>query len=163
MSVGSHHSQGAWQKCNNQTHQKKRSTRRGKGYVDKRQICDSVNDPVHHHWMQVCTQGVHQALIHSRKAGGQCYDTWILPATHSVAKYMLEQYQEHTDQAMKLRDERQIARKNSLEPPPALPNPASDLLARLVHQLMTNDWGPTRSNYSNRSRSTSRTASPPTS
>ena len=88
------------------------------------------------------TQGVHQALIQSRKAGGQCYDTWILPATHTVAKYMLEQYQEHTDQAMKLRDERQLARKNSLEPPPALPNPASDLLARLVHQLTTNDLGP---------------------
>ena len=36
MSVGSHHSQGAWQKWNNQTHQKNRSTRRGRGYIDKR-------------------------------------------------------------------------------------------------------------------------------
>ena len=58
MSVGSHHSQGAWQKWNNQTHQKNRSTRRGRGYIGKKQICDSVNDPVHHHWMQMLTQGV---------------------------------------------------------------------------------------------------------
>ena len=34
---------------------------------------------------------LHQALIQSRKAGGQVYDTWIVEAEHSVARFMMQQ------------------------------------------------------------------------
>ena len=110
--------------------------------IDKSAIGDVINDPAHHHWMQMILQGVHQALIQSRKAGGQVYDTWICDVGHTLARHMLQQTQGILEQATTLREARAHARRESKEPAPPMPNPAANLMARFVHQLKTNNIGP---------------------
>ena len=89
--------------------------------IDKSTICDVVSDPTHHHWMQMITQGVHQALIQSRKAGGQVYDTWIFEAGHTLARHMLQQTEGVLEKAATLREERTKARRESKDPPHQCP------------------------------------------
>ena len=89
--------------------------------IDKSAIGDVINDPTHHHWMQMITQGVHQALIQSRKAGGQVYDTWICDAGHTLARHMLQQTEGVLEKAATLREERTKARRESKDPPHQCP------------------------------------------
>ena len=112
------------------------------GRFDKTAICDVPNDATHHHWMQMISQGVHQALIQSRKAGGQVYDTWICNAEHSMAIFMLQLAQANLEKAEALRHTRTQARKDSQEPPPHMLNPAAGMMARFVSRMMTHQLGP---------------------
>ena len=112
------------------------------GRFNKSAICDVPIDATHHHWMQMISQGVHQALIQSRKAGGQVYDTWICKAEHSMAIFMLQLVEANLERAEALRHTRTQARKDSQDPPPPMPNPAADLMARFITQMMTNQLGP---------------------
>jgi hypothetical protein len=105
-------------------------------------ICDIPDNPTHHHWMQMVTQGVHQALIQCRKTGGQAYDTWILDAEHSLAKKMSHLVEVNTEKAATLRQTRNQARKDMTDVPAALPNPAADMMGRFIVEVQTNDLGP---------------------
>ena len=125
----------------NQTSRKPPTRRGGKGKFDKSAICEVPNDPTHHHWMQMVTQGAHQALIQARKAGGQVFDTWICPAEHTIATKMMKMAESHTEKAMSLRQERYQARRETREVPVAMPNPAADHMARFILELQQHQLG----------------------
>ena len=74
--------------------------------------------------------------------GGQAYDTWILNAEHSLARHMSHLVEENTEKAASLRQTRNQARREALEVPAALPNPAADLMCRFIVQVQTNELGP---------------------
>ena len=115
--------------------------RGGQGRYDKSAIRDVPHDPTHHHWMQMVTQGAHQALIQARKAGGQVFDTWICAANHTMAVNMMKMAEGHTERAMTLRQERDSARRETREVPAALPNPAADHIARFIIELQSHSLG----------------------
>ena len=46
---------------------------------------NSIHDETFHQRMQMVTQCIHQTIGQTRKLSGQCYDTWLFPATHSLA------------------------------------------------------------------------------
>ena len=121
---------------------RKPPTRRsGRKYHDKSAICDVPNDPVHHHWMQMVSQGLHQALMQTRKAGGQAYDTWICGANHSLATAMMRMAEGHNEKAITTRQQREQARRESRDMPPPLPNPAADFIARFIIELKKHSLG----------------------
>merc|ERR1711966_522568 len=93
---------------------RKPPTRRsGRKYHDKSAICDVPNDHVHHHWMQMVSQGLYQARMQTRKAGGQAYDTWICGANHSLATAMMRMAEGHNEKAITTRQQREQARRES--------------------------------------------------
>ena len=115
--------------------------RAGKRFNDKSAICDVPIDSVHHPWMQMVTQGLHQALGQTRKAGGQAFDTWVLPANHTLATAMMRMAEGHNEMAITTRQEREQARRDSRDMPPPLPNPAADFTARFIIELKKHDLG----------------------
>ena len=125
----------------NWTSRKPPTRRSGRKFHDKSAICDVPNDPVHHHWMQMISQGVHQALIQSRKAGGQVYDTWICEANHTLATSMMRMAAGHNEKAITVRQQREQARRETRDVPPPLPNPAADHIARFIIELQKHPLG----------------------
>jgi hypothetical protein len=126
----------------NDENRRKPTRRGGGGRFDKSAICEVPDNSTHHHWMQMVTQGVHQCLIQCRKTGGQAYDTWILDADHSLAKQMSHWAEMNTEKAATLRQTRNQARKDMMDVPAALPNPAADMMGRFIVEVQTNELGP---------------------
>ena len=138
-SVGS--ARGGARTRNGWTSRQPPTRRAGKRFNDKSAILDVADDPIHHHWMQMMTQAVHQTLGQQRKANGQAFDTWIILANHSLATTMMRMADGHLEMAIAARHDREQARRDSRDMPPLLPNPAADFTARFVLELKKHDLG----------------------
>ena len=116
--------------------------RAGRAVRDKSAILDMPRDNVQHHWMQMMSQGLHQALGQIRKLGGGTFDTWILKSNHALATALMQTAAGHYEASVIARQEREAARRESREVPAPLPNPAADFTARFIHELKKHNLGP---------------------
>ena len=79
--------QPPWAHTGQGRHTQRGSNRRGP--VNKAALTHAIPNETMLHWMQMMTQGLHQTMGQNRKVSGACFDTWLFPATHTIAATLM--------------------------------------------------------------------------